>query len=435
MKRTTLIVVVLLVVFLWNIPLAAAQPGSGSRVIQLVNEFRAANGLGPLVSDGALTAAAGVQANFMISTRQFGHTGEGGSTPQDRAVTAGYQGIAYENYVHGSGLSAEGAINWWKNSGIHRATMLLPQGQHIGVAAVADGGSTLYVLVVGYQAQLASPDDEGGDSGGEGDDEPAGPIVVPVMISQPRDDGSVWHVVEQGQTAWDIAVSYRVDLNEMLLFNNMTLPATLHPGQEILVKLGPGQAPPPTPTLPAAHVVQEGEAVWDIAMRYELTVDDLLAYNGLTRADVIRPGDTLMLRPAAVDVLESPIVLPLPDFDAAPDTASDGEAVAAAPTGTPPPTDLPLPTLTLTPTPMPSPTASATLAPPTDTPPPTGTTSPTPQKVAAAGTPAPEPPADTDDGSSSTRSRVTLIGIGALVIVWVTVIGIGAASWVLGRRR
>jgi LysM repeat protein len=429
MKRTTLVVVVLLVVIQWNITPSAAQPGSSSRVIQLVNEFRAANGLGPLALDGALTAAAEVQANFMISTRQFGHTGEGGSTPQDRAVAAGYQGIAYENYVHGTGLSAEGALNWWKNSGIHRATMLLPQGQHIGVAAVADGGSTLYVLVVGYQAQLASP---GGDSGGEDDAEPAGPIVVPVMISQPRDDGSVWHVVEQGQTAWDIAVSYRVDLNEMLLLNNMTLPATLHPGDEILVKLGPGQAPPPTPTLPAAHTVQEGEAVWDIAMRYGLTVDDLLAYNGLTRADVIQPGDTLLLRPGAVvDVLESPIVLPLPDFDAAPETASDGEAVAAAPTDALPPTNPPPPTLTLTPTVMPSPT----LALPTVTPVPTGTASPTPQKVAAADTPTPEPPADSQDGGSSTRSRVTLIGIGALVVVWVTVIGIGAANWVLGRRR
>ena len=87
--------------------------------------------------------------------------------------------------------------------------MLLPQGQHVGIGVVPDGGSNLYVLLVGYPANLGSGDDSGGGGNDDsGNNEPAGPLVIPVMRSEPREDGSVWHIVEQGQTAWDIALVY-----------------------------------------------------------------------------------------------------------------------------------------------------------------------------------------------------------------------------------
>ncbi|MBN2303499.1 MAG: LysM peptidoglycan-binding domain-containing protein [Anaerolineae bacterium] len=317
---------------------AAAQGDPGSTVIALVNQFRAANGLPAFTVDGSLMAAAQSHANWVMETRQFGHSGPGGNTPQDRATAAGYNGIAFENYVYGMGMTPQQAVTWWENSAIHRATMLSSVGQHIGIGYVSDGTDNLYVLVVGRPGRTVNTssgsggNNNGGNSAGSGDTneneedaEPPGPVVVPIVLAEAREDGSIVHVVQQGQTAWAIAARYGVDLDEMLYINGLRRPVVLKPGDEVIVRLADGQAPPPTPTPPLTHIVQEGETVWEVAVRNGLTVDELLALNGLTRADVIKPGDELLLR--------APDSVPT----AAPPTAAPPTA-----TPTPVPTDTPV---------------------------------------------------------------------------------------------
>lgn len=484
---------------------AAAQGDVVGSVLALVNQFRAANGLPALELHPALMAAAQGHASWIVQTGQFGHTGAGGSTPQDRAVAAGYTGVAFENYVYGGGIDPNWAVNWWRNSGVHRAVML-SEAQHAGVGFAQANGDNLYVLVVGrYRPPEPTPDpdrvaaaDSGsgaGDSSGSSADEAAaededpGPVVVPILIAEPREDGSVWHVVQQGQTAWAIAARYRVDLDEMLALNGLQRPVVLKPGDEVLVKLAPGQAPPPTPTPITSVRVQDGQTVWEIAVTHGLTVDELLAINGLTRADVILPGDELRLRPPE-DNAPSPeddigddepaaaygslIDAEPPDSvpTSAPPTEPPAEAAAdLSPTGLPTPLPGGPPTLppppgeqpSATPTPAPTQTRRPTMTPwPTNTPLPTVTDLPTATSL-ASDTPPPEPSAtplavaqaapgddapsapDVADDAEATPARVAvapsdeggtsnalLIGLVAMGLVWFT---IGAGGLVLLRLR
>lgn len=276
---------------------AIAQGDAGSQVIALVNALRASYGLPPLTPHPALNAAAQSHANWIIATGQWGHVGEGGSSPQDRATAAGYSGFVLENYVGGSNMSPQRAVDWWTNSPIHLRGMLATPHEHVGIGVVT-GGTNLYVLLVGRPATArpaAGPGGSGSVPGSQEEEEPA-VIAVPVVRAEPRPDGSIVHQVQQGQTVWDLAMVYGVDLGELRALNNLGPSMVIHPGDEILIQLGPGMAPPPTPTMPMSVFVQEGQTLWDIAAIYNVNLDELLLINSLQRGDIVHPGDELLLR-------------------------------------------------------------------------------------------------------------------------------------------
>ena len=53
-------------------------------------------------------------------------------------------------------------------------------------------------------------------------------------------------------------------------------------------------------TAPRRHTVQPGDSLWAIARRYRLEVDSLARNNGISPADIILPGQQLLLTAEAV---------------------------------------------------------------------------------------------------------------------------------------
>lgn len=281
------------------IALAAPTPparAQGDEVIALVNGLRASYGLPGLTPHPSLNAAAQAHANWVIGTGSWGHTGEGGSSPQDRATAAGYSGFVLENYVGGGNMSPQRAVDWWINSPIHLRGMLATPHEHVGIGFASGDGANLYVLLVGRPVTARPASSPGsGSSGAAAEEEEPETFAVPVVRAEPRPDGSIVHQVQQGQTVWDLAMVYGVDLGELRALNHLGPSMVVRPGDEILVQLGPGMVPPPTPTPPMNHVVQEGQTLWDIAAMYNLNLDEFMLINGIERGQVVHPGDELML--------------------------------------------------------------------------------------------------------------------------------------------
>lgn len=414
-------------------PRARAQGDLAGQVVALVNSLRASLGLSAWTVDPILMAVAQNHVNWMVATGQYGHTGEGGSTPQDRALAAGYAGSVAENWVAGPGMTPAGAVDWWRNSGIHYAT-LTSTAQHVGVGVVRGSRGTVYVLVAGRPSPPRRPV-AAGEAAPEEEEDEDWPVVVPITRAAPGENGRVVHVVQQGQTAWAIAAVYQVDLDEMLRINNLVRPVVLKPGDEVIVRLGEGESPPPTPAPPTEYTIQQGQTIWEVAVTHGLTVDQLLGFNGLTREDVILPGTVLRLVPSEPGA-ESP-----PQEESASVTATE-EPSPAPPTVAPtdaPPTDAP-PAATLTVTPLPSPTLRLM---PTITP----AYSPTPAAQPPSGTPvalaeiplATRAPASAQPAASASggdgKDEMLMVSLGVLGAVWVMVGGIGLLGYVTKRRR
>ena len=64
----------------------------------------------------------------------------------------------------------------------------------------------------------------------------------------------------------------------------------------------PAPAAEPPPPAPVAHTLANGETLWDIARSYGVSVENILAQNGLSAADVrkLRPGRTLTISGATL---------------------------------------------------------------------------------------------------------------------------------------
>ncbi|MFC1960350.1 LysM peptidoglycan-binding domain-containing protein [Chloroflexota bacterium] len=339
-----------------------AQNAPALEALRLINDLRASRGLTPFTLNASLTAAAQSHADWMAATTSYTHTGAGGSSAQQRATAAGYPGYISENIVGGTNLSPQQGVVWWENSAIHYRTMTSTRHIHAGIGFASNGGQNMFVLVVGVPSDYALPASNGQRAGNSGPNaaapdpapQAAAPVIVmPVEKAAPREDGAIIHEIQLGQTAWDIAAVYGVDLEtllalnylpddpvllpgdeitvqrgtgtggaaeplthivregqtawaiaaryhialaDLLWLNNLGENAVILPGDELIVRLAEGQTPPPTPTPPTAHLIQAGETAWEIALRYGLTLEDLLALNDLTAEALLLPGEELRIR-------------------------------------------------------------------------------------------------------------------------------------------
>ena len=354
MSRILLILLALL--FIGARTDAAQSPAipTAQDLLVAVNNYRVSNGKPALEPDSRLMTIAQNHASWQAANRVNSHQGEGGTMPQDRANAVGYPGLVSENAA--SGTNGYATVDWavagWAGSPVHRQAML-SDSVHIGAGVASDAEHTWYVLVVGSPSgaarsraaatQIPSTADSADES-----EQAAVPVVVPIVLSTPDEGGSVWHVVQQGQTAWALAARYGVGLDQLLALNGLRQGAILKPGDRVLIRVGEGQTPPPTPTQPVTHVVRAGETLWQIAAQYNTSVDALLALNDLTDG-IVRPNEVIVLR--TPDPTATPTLTPSATLTFTPTPTAAPPTATPVPTGMPP-TETPLPP-TLTPTPAP----------------------------------------------------------------------------------
>jgi LysM repeat protein len=109
----------------------------------------------------------------------------------------------------------------------------------------------------------------------------------------PLDQGSVVHVVEWGETLFRIAQRYGTSVDAISAANGIANPTRIYAGQRLVI---PSAAAPAVPAnAGATHVVQAGENLYRIAVRYGTTVRALVELNGIYNPGHIAAGQTLVI--------------------------------------------------------------------------------------------------------------------------------------------
>ncbi len=112
------------------------------------------------------------------------------------------------------------------------------------------------------------------------------------------------HVVQRGQNVYRIALRYGVTIADIARANGLANAAVVRVGQELVIPgCGnltptpgiPGQAPPLGEGTCGTHLIQPGENLYRIALRYGVTMAALRNANGISNVNVIRAGDTLVI--------------------------------------------------------------------------------------------------------------------------------------------
>jgi uncharacterized protein YkwD len=115
-----------------------------SRIIELTNQHRVANGCPPVTENGYLNSAAQGHSVDMALNDFFSHTGSDGSNPGQRITAAGYAWSTYGENIATGQATPEEAISTWMGSAGHRANILNCAFQDIGVGYYylqSDGGA------------------------------------------------------------------------------------------------------------------------------------------------------------------------------------------------------------------------------------------------------------------------------------------------------
>lgn len=234
-----------------------AQTSSAYDLINAVNDFRASYGLAPYQIDDGLMAKAQEHSDYQASIQTRTHLRADGSGPGDHGITS-------ENIGSGENVSAHDLIYLQWTDYWHTFTLIGYTTGLVGAGVAVVDGCAYYTLVMvntGKKTGLpgsasATPGSEDPVSGATSapgitsapvNSTPASPIN-PLFTSTPHEDGSVYHPVAAKQTLWDIAILYGMSVDSLVALNGLSATnPVIYAGDDLLVK--PANTVTPTPTI------------------------------------------------------------------------------------------------------------------------------------------------------------------------------------------
>lgn len=94
------------------------------------------------------------------------------------------------------------------------------------------------------------------------------------------------HVVSRGEALWQIASRYNVNVNAIQQINQLPNPNQLLIGQSLAI-----------PTAGVMHTIQAGENLWTIARNFGVSVNSIATANRIINPNLLYPGVTLYIPP------------------------------------------------------------------------------------------------------------------------------------------
>jgi len=236
---------------------SATQAADPYAIIAEVNAIRIANGLPALEIDPILMSTAQQTSATMAAYSSCAHLGG----VSDRIAAAGYGSgakvWATENISCGISKTVQTIVYQDWADELHMLPMTNPNYRHIGVGVTTINGYSYYVLHAAYTS--GNPGSAGSSSTAATPKPTISQRIIPVETSTPNPDGSIVHVVQEGQALWSIAIAYNVKIVDIAALNPLIDPnnPVLYFGQKIMIR-GPSTptisptatntSPPPTRT-------------------------------------------------------------------------------------------------------------------------------------------------------------------------------------------
>lgn len=235
---------------------AAANTVTASDLISLINGMRTANGLGALAVDSSLMACAQNTADTMAQYSMSWHIGDVSSRVSTFGYNNGNKAFATENFMIGPTTLANIQSSW------SDANHMIPASSasycHIGAGVSSEvNGKVYYVVQAAYPGNVegcgfssaGSKTTSSGSASGSVSNQSiidASQIIKSIKIATADANGDIYHTVENGQTLWGIASAYEVSEDEIAAWNNVSDKASLSLGQKLLIPKGVSSQKTPT---------------------------------------------------------------------------------------------------------------------------------------------------------------------------------------------
>lgn len=126
------------------------------------------------------------------------------------------------------------------------------------------------------------------------------PTNSTVNGNETRATGKIIYTVQRGNTLSQIAQRYGVTVNQIVTLNNISNPNLIFPGEKLRITAisSPTSSQSQTVTAPSTqrtYIVQRGDTLSGIALRFGTTVENLVRLNNIQNANLIFVGQTLQI--------------------------------------------------------------------------------------------------------------------------------------------
>ncbi|MFT5194630.1 MAG: LysM repeat protein [Cellvibrionaceae bacterium] len=118
------------------------------------------------------------------------------------------------------------------------------------------------------------------------------PAVEEPVVEQPATNTTGTHPVQAGETLFIIAQRYGLTIGELAAANGITNPNILGVGEELVIPVAGTVEIPKTASV---HIVSYGDTIYNIALRYGFTVEELALHNELQNVNRIDIGQEIKI--------------------------------------------------------------------------------------------------------------------------------------------
>ena len=103
------------------------------------------------------------------------------------------------------------------------------------------------------------------------------------------------YTVSQSDTVYSVAQKFDVPVNQLMAYNNLTPNSFLFPGMIIVIPPR-NPFPPSVPSRPSyrIYIVRRGDTIWSISNRFGVSVQNIMAVNNLV-FPIVFPGQRLII--------------------------------------------------------------------------------------------------------------------------------------------
>jgi len=127
-----------------------------------------------------------------------------------------------------------------------------------------------------------------------------GPETKMEKGSQSLGSEEITYTIKKGDTLWSIAHETGVNIGALSRWNNLHPDKKLMPGNKLRVRINtppePGNGFQKKEVKEVIYIVREGDTLWNIAQKYNVTLEEIRSWNSLNGGDQIYPSDRLKLK-------------------------------------------------------------------------------------------------------------------------------------------